>query len=166
MSLCLSWASYQIHKIGVAHVPEMSETFSPPPRVSDPDMHHDTWVTHVPWWMPWSSTRSFLRLFPCLYAPFVRLYICIVDQTGIHCYSFLWSRWRGKNVLGAPGACTTRNFTYLVRGPCCIHISERWSHVCEWRVSNHTGFFSIQGRVHIWWRIRLSWAVLPTNKGR
>ena len=30
--------------------------------------------------------------------------------------SFLWRLWRG-NVPGIPGACTTRNFTYLVRGP-------------------------------------------------
>ena len=26
------------------------------------------------------------RLFPCLYAPFVRLYTCIVDHTGVQCY--------------------------------------------------------------------------------
>ena len=33
----------------VAHVPEMPGTFSPPPRVSDPDMHHVTRMTHVRW---------------------------------------------------------------------------------------------------------------------
>ena len=27
---------------------ECREQFSPPPRVSDPDMHHNTSVTHVP----------------------------------------------------------------------------------------------------------------------
>ena len=32
----------------VAHVPGMPGTFSPPPRVGDPDMHHGTCVTHVP----------------------------------------------------------------------------------------------------------------------
>ena len=36
------------------------ELFSPPPRVSDPDMHHGTCVTHVPWCMPGSLTSSFL----------------------------------------------------------------------------------------------------------
>ena len=44
----------------VAHAPGMPGTFSPPPRVSDSDMHHDTCVTHVPgcnagianWWFP------------------------------------------------------------------------------------------------------------------
>ena len=44
-------------------------------------------MTHVPWCMPGSLTTG-----------------------------FLWSRWRG-NILGIPGACATRNFTYLVRGP-------------------------------------------------
>ena len=52
------------------------------PLVSDPDMHHGTCVTHVPWCMSWSLTRG-----------------------------------GGENVPGIPGACATRNFTYLVRGP-------------------------------------------------
>ena len=54
-------------KFRVAHSPGMPGTFSPPPRVSDPDMHHGTGVTHVPWCMPGSLTSG-----------------------------FLWSRWRGK----------------------------------------------------------------------
>ena len=45
----------------------MPGTFSPPLRVNDPDMHHGTCVTHVPWCMPWLLTSG-----------------------------FLWSRWRGK----------------------------------------------------------------------
>ena len=36
-------------KLRVAHAPLMPGTFSPPPRVSVPDMHHGTCVTHVPW---------------------------------------------------------------------------------------------------------------------
>ena len=35
-------------KLRVAHAPGMQGTFSPPPRVGDPDMHHGTCVTHVP----------------------------------------------------------------------------------------------------------------------
>ena len=54
-------------KLPVAHAPGMPGTFSPPPWVSDPSMHHDTCVTHVPWCMPGSLTGG-----------------------------FLWSRWRGK----------------------------------------------------------------------
>ena len=50
----------------VAHAPGMPGTFFPPLRVSDPDMHHGTCVTHVPWCMPGSLTSAF------------------------------WSRWRGK----------------------------------------------------------------------
>ena len=51
----------------VAHAPGMPGTFSPPPQVSDPGMHHGTCVTHVPWYMPGSLTSG-----------------------------FLWSRWWGK----------------------------------------------------------------------
>ena len=51
----------------VVHAPGMPGTSSPPPRVSDPDMHHGTCGTHVPWCMPGSLTSG-----------------------------FLWSRWRGK----------------------------------------------------------------------
>ena len=54
------WASYQIRKIAGARVPRMLGTFFPPPRVCDPDMHHGTCVTHVPWYMPWSLTIGFL----------------------------------------------------------------------------------------------------------
>ena len=54
-------------KLGVGHAPGMLVTFSLPPRVSDPDMHHGTYVTHVSWCMPGSITSG-----------------------------FLWSRWRGK----------------------------------------------------------------------
>ena len=44
----------------VAHAPGMPGMFSPPPRVSDPDMHHGTRVTHVPWCMPGSLTSGYL----------------------------------------------------------------------------------------------------------
>ena len=70
----------------VAHAPGMPGTFCPPPRVSDPDIHHGTCVKHVPWCMPGSLTSG-----------------------------FLWSRWR-ENVPCIPGACATRNVTYQVRG--------------------------------------------------
>ena len=54
-------------KLRVAHTPGMLGTFSPPSLNSDPDMHHGTCFTHVPWCMPGSLTSG-----------------------------FLWSRWRGK----------------------------------------------------------------------
>ena len=54
-------------RLRVAHAPGMRGTFSRPPRVSDPDGHHGTCVTHVPWCMPRSLTSG-----------------------------FLWSRWWGK----------------------------------------------------------------------
>ena len=46
---------------------ECRERFSRPPPVSDPDMHHGTCVTHVPWCM-----------------------------TGLLASGFFWSWWRGK----------------------------------------------------------------------
>ena len=39
----------------------MPGTLPPPPRVSDPDMHHGACVTHVPWCMLGSLTSGFLR---------------------------------------------------------------------------------------------------------
>ena len=60
ITLChLPWASYQIRKIAAAHAPGMPETSCPPPQESDPDMHHGTCVTHVPWCMLGSLTSGF-----------------------------------------------------------------------------------------------------------
>ena len=63
----VTWAYCQISKIAGAHAPGMPGTFFTPPRVGDPDMHHGTCVTHVPWCMLGSLTSG-----------------------------FLWSKWRGK----------------------------------------------------------------------
>ena len=46
-------------KLWVVYAPGMPGTFSPPPWVSNPDMHHGTCVTHVPWCMPGSLTSGF-----------------------------------------------------------------------------------------------------------
>ena len=54
-------------KLRVVRAPGMPGTFSPPPRISDPDMHHGTCATHVPW---------------CTWGSLIK--------------GFLWSRWRGK----------------------------------------------------------------------
>ena len=54
------WASCQIRKIAGAYARGMPGTFSPSPQVSDPDMHHGTWVTYVPWYIPGSLTSGFL----------------------------------------------------------------------------------------------------------
>ena len=54
-------------KLRVAHAPGTTGTFSPPPRLSDLDMHHrtcvlhvPTCVLHVPWYMLGSQTSGFL----------------------------------------------------------------------------------------------------------
>ena len=41
----LTWASYQIRKIAGCACTGNAENVFPPPRVSDPDMHHGTYVT-------------------------------------------------------------------------------------------------------------------------
>ena len=48
------WASSQILKIAGCACPGDAGNVFPPPRVSDPAMHHGTWVMHVPWCMPGS----------------------------------------------------------------------------------------------------------------
>ena len=61
------WASCQYVIMRLAHAPGILGTLSPTPRASDPDIHHGTCVTHVPWCMSGSLTSG-----------------------------FLWSRWRGN----------------------------------------------------------------------
>ena len=101
---CIDWQGplTRYAKLRVAHAPGMTGKFSPPPRVSDPDMHHDTCVTRVPWCMPGLLTSGFL---------------CVGG---------------GESVPGIPGACATCNFTYLLRGPLLNNLSvnnavRRWS---------------------------------------
>ena len=103
----------------VAHVPGMPGTFPPPPRVSDPDMHRGTCVTHVPWCLPGSLTSG-----------------------------FLWSRWRrkrsrhsqrmrnlqfyvsGKRPMLVPYTCLLSTFTGSLSDlewKMAGHIRSRWS---------------------------------------
>ena len=102
-------------KLRVAHVPRMPGTLPPPPRVSDPDMLHGTCVTHVPWCMPGSL-------------------IC----------GFLWSRWRGKRSRHS-GACATRDFTYLAKGPwymsCWLYHYSCSRPVCFTQLASAGGIF-------------------------
>ena len=62
MSACIcGYGSLARHvKLRVAHAPGMPGTFPPPPRVSDPNMHHGTCMTYVPWCMPGSLTSGFI----------------------------------------------------------------------------------------------------------
>ena len=54
------WTSWQIRRIAGCPWPVMLGMCSPPPQVSDPDMHQGTCVTYVPWCMPGSLTIGFL----------------------------------------------------------------------------------------------------------
>ena len=73
MILCirsLAWASYQIRKIagcacaGNAGNVSPRRRFQRKPLVSDPGMHHGTYMTHVPWCMPGSLACSDGETFP------------------------------------------------------------------------------------------------------
>ena len=110
-------------KLRVAHTPGMPGTFSPPPWVSDPDMHHGTCVTHVRWCMPGSLTRG-----------------------------FLWSG-DGDNVPGIPGACATHNCASLVRGPCGSRFHDvitRLMVFLQWSKAWHIYAFNTSRLEHKW----------------
>ena len=47
-------------KLRVAHTPGILGTFPQSKRVSDPDMHHSTCMTHLPWRMLGSLTSGFI----------------------------------------------------------------------------------------------------------
>ena len=47
------------------------------------------------------------------------------------CMSGSLSRGDGENVAGLPGACATRNFTYLARGPCRINVTFTLEENCR-----------------------------------
>ena len=47
-------------KLRLVHAPGIPGTFSPPPRVINPDMHHGTCVPHVPLSMPGWLISGFL----------------------------------------------------------------------------------------------------------
>ena len=55
------WTSYKICEIVGCACAGNPGTFSPPPQVSDPDMHHGTCLTHVPRCMLGSLSSGFLR---------------------------------------------------------------------------------------------------------
>ena len=57
---CRPWASCQIPKIACCTCARKDGKVSPPPWVSDPDMHHGTCMTHVLCCMLGSLTSGFL----------------------------------------------------------------------------------------------------------
>ena len=86
LNLSVPWASCQIRNVvGRAYVGNAGNV-SPPPLVSDLDMHHGTLVTHVQRCMPGSRTSG-----------------------------FLWSRRWGKRSRHS-WRMHNSQFTYLVRG--------------------------------------------------
>ena len=60
ISGAIHWPFTRYAKLRVAHRPGMPGTFSPPPRINDPDMHHAKCAALVPWCMSGSLTSGFL----------------------------------------------------------------------------------------------------------
>ena len=95
-------------KLWVAPAPRMPGSFSPPPTSMEtaskrPDMHHGTYVTHVPWYMLGSLTRGGRKTFvafPALAQPAI---LHISQEAHIHRIFTYWQfRWRypGLNTTG------------------------------------------------------------------
>ena len=57
--LLTQWTSYQIRNLEGCACAGNTGSVSPPSRVSDPDMHLGTCMTHVPWCMPGSVKYGF-----------------------------------------------------------------------------------------------------------
>ena len=82
LNIGTTWASNV--KLWILHAPGMLGTFSPPARVSGPDMHHGTCLMHVPWCILGSLTSG-----------------------------FIWSRWRGKLSQHARRMCHSQFFVSI-----------------------------------------------------
>ena len=94
-----AWASCQIRHIAGCACAGNAENFSQPPRVSDLDMHHGTWVTHMPRCMPGSLTSG-----------------------------FLWSRWRGKRSRYSRCMWKPQFYVSSKRSMACFPLCGRGSH--------------------------------------
>ena len=109
--LLSEWAPYgpltRYVKLQIAHAPGIPGTLSPPPRVSDPDMRHDTCVTHMPWCMPESLTSR-----------------------------FLWSRWRGKRSRHSRCMCNPQ-FYVAAKRPICMWVPQPCHHFTHIFLTRH-----------------------------
>ena len=119
-------------KLRVAHAPGMLGTFSPPPRVGYPDMHHGACLTRVPWCMPGSLTSG-----------------------------FLWSRWRRKHsrhprCMRNPQFYVSGKRPMILRFPKCpwwIWVNTSWgSTINLWWYKYHNKI-RYMNRLHVLWNI-------------
>ena len=113
-------ASYQIRKIADCACAGNAGNFSPPPRVSDSDMHHGTCVTHVPWCMSESQTSD-----------------------------FLWSRWRGKRTrhsrcMRNPQFCVSGKRPMAWCRLADLPDQRLWGGMSFWRAPPWTGALSVR----------------------
>ena len=129
------WASYQIRKIADAHAPRMPGTFSPPQRASDPDMHHGTCVTHVPWCMPGSLTSSF---------HWIRRRGKTIPAFPAHAQPTILRIWQEAHGL-ALNRCQTIDWTIAHRNHCCICVSMSlsWFKIMDLTKSENNNWFHI-----------------------
>ena len=99
----------------------MPGMFSPPLWYSNPNMHHGTCITHVPWCMPGSLTGG-----------------------------FLWSRWREKRSqhprhMQNPRFCVSgkRPMYGPINPSLWVYVSLRLAELIHWNVKNFCFFLSM-----------------------
>ena len=114
-------------KLRFAHAPGMPGTLSPLPRVSDPDMHHGTCVTHVPWCMSGSLTGDFLwnrwrgRTFPAFPAHAQPTILRICQKAHATAAELTWHATM-CNQLWPTGGTLNMNMSYHYRDP---HVKDK-----------------------------------------
>ena len=102
-------------KFRVAHAPGMPGTFPP---LSDPDMHHGTCVTHVPWCMSGSLTSG-----------------------------FLWSRWQGKRSRHSGCMRNPKYYVSGKRPMGCLRGGRKVTRgICAYQFNGHQRLWWEQGR--------------------
>ena len=128
----------------------MPGTFSPPPRISDPDMHQGTCVTHVPWCMSGSLTSGFLwnrwrgkRSRHSRRMPNLQFYVSGKRPMGLLCGAlafYLLTAW--TNCLSSRFVCDLRRHCdVIIRSPFNRVRDQHWTTLqrchLSWGVSDH-----------------------------
>ena len=120
-------------KLSVVHVQGMLGTFSLPPRVSDPNMHHGTCMTHMPCCMPGSLTSS-----------------------------FLWSLWQGKRSRHSQRMRNPQFYifgknilNFVPKGPMKHYLNQWW--LVHWNIYASLGLNELNGTGVVAWLRRCQW---------
>ena len=138
MRYVVTQASCQIRKTAGWACTGKPRTLSPPPRVRDPDVHHGTWVTHVPLCMPGPLTSGFLwsqcrgkRSRRSLRMRNPQFYVC--GKTPMVQCDFLNNirRWSGWFITAAWYSIITMNYWICLGWFVWIYLNCFWSTIAQ-----------------------------------